>query len=153
MGTFVGFLDLKNAPGGDPGLWVLDAPLTYLADSGDEITALPGATTDGASIPRLFWRLIGPPLGDRYTAAAVIHDLLYRTGGAGQYLRSEVDDLFHEMLLVLGVPKWKAWLMWVAVRVGGGGAWVSDRAQQRAADDFIGVVTALERELDGEGTV
>lgn len=120
MGYFSGQVDLRNAPGGSPEQWIVDAELSYAADSGDLITIHEGAPTDGASIPRIFWRLIGPPIGDRYTAAAIVHDVLYRTcGHTGTYSRADCDALFHEMLLVLGIPNWKAWLMWCGVRVGG----------------------------------
>lgn len=134
MGYFIGFVDLKNTPGGAPNEWTVDLDLGYRSDAGDVITVYPGAQTDGASIPRLFWRLIGPPLGDRYTAAAVIHDLLYRTEGAEMFTRGDVDDLFHEMLMVLGVPGWKAWVMWFAVRIGGAASWRDDGVSAQYVD-------------------
>lgn len=33
---------------------------------------------DGASIPRLFWRLVGPPLRGTYRRGALLHDACYK---------------------------------------------------------------------------
>lgn len=78
---------------------------------------------DGASIPRVFWRLAGHPMLPRYLAAAVVHDYLY---GADlketelQMTRKEVDLLFYDMLREDGVGWIKGNEMYYAVRMGGG---------------------------------
>jgi hypothetical protein len=101
------------------GTWELLAPLVYESDlAGITICAPTGFVTDLASVPRLpFAYLLTGGVGH---AAAVIHDCLY-TGH--QVTRAVADDIFHEALLVLGVSKWQAGLMWAGVRVGGGGSW------------------------------
>ena len=38
----------------------------------------PGFRTDGASIPRLLWRVFGSPYDPDIFAAAIAHDALYR---------------------------------------------------------------------------
>jgi hypothetical protein len=48
--------------------------------------------------------------------ASTIHDYLYRTGSMG---RKEADSVFYEALRTEGVARWRAWLMWAGVRVGG----------------------------------
>ena len=69
--------------------------------------------TDLASTPRWSWRWL-PPDGD-YAAAAVVHDWFYRhRGGCSRFL---ADALFRDMMAALGVPLWKRWAMWGAVRL------------------------------------
>jgi hypothetical protein len=62
-----------------------------------------GFRTDFASIPRLFWPLIGHPAG-RYAQAASLHEWLYRNHLVS---RAESDRIFHEAMGTLGVPAWK----------------------------------------------
>lgn len=83
--------------------------------------------TDGASIPRFFWRLIGSPFTGRYRGPAVIHDAGYcgqleRSHG-GPMTRAEVDSLFLRLMRSRGVARIKAWLIYRAVRLAGGKAW------------------------------
>lgn len=77
-----------------------------------------GFVTDFASVPRFFWRVL-PPTG-QYGKAAVVHDFLYRTHAA---IKADADKVFLEGMLVLGVPRWKAKIMYAAVHVFGGGAY------------------------------
>ncbi|HIE98682.1 MAG TPA: DUF1353 domain-containing protein, partial [Fuerstia sp.] len=35
-----------------------------------------GFVSDGASIPRLFWAIIGPPIGSSHLLPAIVHDYL-----------------------------------------------------------------------------
>lgn len=92
-------------------------------DSWDiRITVPIGFLTDFASIPR-FARVIIPKLG-RYNKAAVIHDAIYKDIFPGRrFTRKEADICFLEGMTELGVVKWKRWVMWAAVRVGGYFAW------------------------------
>lgn len=78
-----------------------------------------GFETDFASVPRLFWTVIGHPAG-RYAQAAVLHDWLYSTQAVS---RARADALFREAMAVLGVPAWQRWTMWAGVRVGGWAAY------------------------------
>ena len=84
-------------------------------ESTEIITVPAGYTTDFASTPKVIQWLI-PPTG-QYGKAAVIHDYLYSTG---LYSREKADEIFYEAMLVLGVPKWKAYSMFKAVRMFGG---------------------------------
>jgi hypothetical protein len=101
------------------GTWKLLSDLVYESDvAGIRITAPEGFVTDLASVPRLpFAYLLTGGIGH---AAAVIHDVLY---SGHQVTRKVADEVFYEALLVVGIPKWQAWLMWSGVRVGGGSAW------------------------------
>ena len=101
--------------------------------SGEVISVPAGFVTDFASVPRGFWNL-EPPMGDA-AKAAVVHDFLYQTQGTGRwfgrrqitrpkpYSRAEADGVFREALGVLGVPAWKRFILWAAVRAGGAGGW------------------------------
>jgi hypothetical protein len=69
--------------------------------------------TDFASVPRLpFAYLVA---GNVSHIAPLIHDFLYYHG----YDREWSDNVFYHALLEEGVTKWRAWSMWVAVRIGG----------------------------------
>ncbi len=93
-------------------------------DSDEVVKIAEGFITDGASIPKIFWSLIGGPLG-RYGAAAVVHDYLYIEG---TYTRKKTDRIFYEAMTVLKVPWWKRKMMYWAVRVG---AWIPWRRYRR----------------------
>lgn len=70
-----------------------------------------GFVTDFASVPRLAWSIL-PPHG-RYAKASVLHDNFYATG---KVPRKEADRIFLEAMLVLGVNKRTAKLIYYAVR-------------------------------------
>ena len=83
-----------------------------------------GFQTDLASTPRILWWLI-PPFG-RYLVAAIVHDHDYRFQTV---TRREADARFNRLMYWYGVPRWKRWAMWSAVRLFGWRAW---SANQRA---------------------
>ena len=47
---------------------------TYEDPKGDKWVAPAGSTVDGASIPRMFWALIGGPFEGEYRNASIVHD-------------------------------------------------------------------------------
>lgn len=77
-----------------------------------------GFESDLASVPRPFWSWI-PPYG-RYLWASIVHDFLYMLGSRSGITRKQADQVFHQMMLHAGVSKWRASIMYSAVRVGGG---------------------------------
>lgn len=83
-----------------------------------------GMDTDYASVPRLFWRLC--PKKGPYSPAAAIHDFLYKTGLLS---KAEADMVFYDLMLRLGVPRWKARLMYWSVRLFGRRAWNACRRE------------------------
>lgn len=94
--------------------WVLMSDFEYVAADGAIHTAPKYFITDLASTP---W-LVKPLLtGVEDRACGVIHDFLYCQN---KLPRAQCDDLFHEMLLVAGVDRWRARLMYWGLRVGGG---------------------------------
>ena len=98
-------------------VYTLREPIHYR-----ELTVPVGFESDGASVPRFFWRLVFPPGDVQALRAAFLHDFIYRTHPEG-WDRAKADDLFYEVLVADGVPKWRAWLAWSGVRLGGASAW------------------------------
>lgn len=78
--------------------------------------------TDGASIPRALWILCGHPMETPRLYAALLHDYLYG-GGDPDATRADADDLFRDLQIALGVPRWKAYVEWAALRLCGKSHW------------------------------
>ena len=58
-----------------------------------DLTVPAGFRSDGASVPRFFWRAVFPPGEPAALRAAILHDYVYRTHPEG-WSRDEVDRLF-----------------------------------------------------------
>jgi hypothetical protein len=140
-------LDNKFSPSIKQGrsLWGLHDPLTYTpSDATHTITVPPGFVTDLTSIPRWGW-IVLPPDGP-WVKGAVIHDFLYATQGTGTwkkhpsgnsraepYSRVEADWILRDALRNRGVGVVRRNIIWLAVRVGGGGGWGKDDSRQKRA--------------------
>lgn len=75
-----------------------------------------GFVTDLTSVPRFLWS-VSPPNG-KYAKAAIVHDYLY-TNAIGT--KAWADEVFCEAMGVLGVPRWRKYLMYWSVRLFGRG--------------------------------
>lgn len=106
---------------------VLLEPLTYTTRAGEIIVVPAGTKSDGASTPRIFWRAL-PPFGP-YWLPALMHDYLYQTG---MFVQSKCDALFHEAMLGQGVGKFKAWVIWAGLRLGGWVAYNNYRKKEKS---------------------
>jgi hypothetical protein len=73
-------------------------------------------TTDGASIPRILWTIIGSPFTGKYVEAAVIHD--YYCSKRTEHWRA-VHRVFYKAMCVSGVALGEARLLYAGVRFGG----------------------------------
>lgn len=116
MSSFTKSPPLKLSPDGE--MWMVAESFKYYVGSedSDEVIEVPkGFMSDGASIPKIFWSLIGGPTG-KYFYAAILHDYLYYTK---TYKRWKADKIFYEAMGVLGVPNWKRSIMHLAVRLFG----------------------------------
>ncbi len=110
------------------GTWQLLAPLIYLSDVADRaIRVPPGFITDFASVPRIPIAFL--LTGDTAHPAAVVHDWLYTTH---EVSRATADAVLQEAAACVGVPAWRRWLMWAAVRVGGADGWAAPGQPQPA---------------------
>lgn len=71
-----------------------------------------GTETDGASIPKQFWTIMGGPFEGSYRDAAVVHD---RYCDARTRRWEDTHTMFHDAMLASGVGSTRAWLMYKAV--------------------------------------
>lgn len=98
------------------GKWRLDNPLVYYSKILSDVVTVPeGFITDYASVPTLpfvYWLT-----GGTATTASVVHDYLYSTGICD---RATADKVFLEAMEVTGVPAWRRYAMFAAVRSFGG---------------------------------
>lgn len=97
-------------------LWVLDEALVYHSDIVGMVTVPKGFPTDFASVPRV--PFIYEALGGLAHYAATIHDWLYTH--PAYISREDADAVFREAAIASGVPRWKAQLMYWAIRLFGG---------------------------------
>lgn len=119
------------------GYFVLARSFRYVG-ARDVFTVPEGFVTDFASVPRFLWPLL-PPYG-RHGRAAVVHDWLYlqrpevTTRARGVMFRDlmprrDADGIFRRIMIESGVPRWKAWLLWAGVRLGGWRSWGKRRTR------------------------
>lgn len=84
----------------------------YLDPQGRRWSAPAGSVVDGASIPRLFWTLIGGPFEGKYRNASVVHDV-----GCVEMRQTwqDVHRMFYEACRCAGVEESQAKVMYYAV--------------------------------------
>jgi hypothetical protein len=104
------------------GLWKLEYDFSYENDY-IEVIVKSNFITDGASIPKILWSIIGNPLENDLLKPSIIHDGLYTLM---QKPRLECDKLLKEMLLFNGTSKMKAYFIYYAVRFFGASHWKKD---------------------------
>lgn len=110
LGHFVSDLEVKVLSDGRD--MQLLRPFEYV-DSHDVSWIVPkGTTVDGASIPSVFWSILGAPYSGKYREASVIHDYYCQT-----HLRhwKAVHRVFYDGMIARGVDPIKAELMYLAV--------------------------------------
>jgi len=115
--------------------WKTTKYLSYFSNTYNKLIIVkPNFITDGASIPPLFWPIIGHPL-EKYHLAAIIHDALYDgTVSLYEFPESErryvVDNILYEACIDLHVNKFKSNLIYYGVRIGGWYSWNNYRKRQ-----------------------
>lgn len=92
---------LEDIPGTD--LWAHTEAYSVQEIGGPLWIVKRGTTTDGASVPRLFWRVIGHPMQKDLIFWAVVHDAAYnghllRDGQPANLTRLEADDLANRLM-------------------------------------------------------
>jgi len=91
-----------------------------LADDDARVITVPaGFTTDFASIQVLhnaFLLVLFALVSGYGNYAATVHDWLYTTG---EIPRKAADAVLYRALRAEGVARWRAWLFWAGVRLGG----------------------------------
>ena len=81
-----------------------------------KISLAEGYSWDGATIPRVWWSIMGHPLKQEFRLASLVHDWRCEHAKTGAE-RMVGDALFLELLENAGLPRWRRIGMWVAVRV------------------------------------
>ena len=76
-----------------------------------------GFTSDGCTIPRLLWTVLGCPHNQEYLPASLIHDWLLCHPQEINRDRNLSSRIFRQVLLNEGVERWKAQLMYLAVEL------------------------------------
>ncbi len=113
--TFTSELEIRYIDGD---CWLLTKDFAYdvgYLGSGWQIRVPAGFSTDGASVPRIFWALISQ--WEKHGKAAVLHDYLYNETNHSRLI---CDAVFLEAMLVLKVNRLKASIIFLAVRLFGG---------------------------------
>ena len=94
----------------------VESAYSYKDALGHKLQAEPGFTTDGASIPRGLWTLVGSPFTGKYRNAAVIHDV----GCVSHKYSWQITHLmFYSAMIDSGVENGQALLFYFAVRLRG----------------------------------
>ncbi len=118
----------------DPGGKLMYLVEDFIVQIGQITCVAPkGLATDGASIPRFFWRAVGSPFTGKYRRAAIFHDAAYKgmlrimdsegTEIKERLKRIEADGLFMCLMQADGAGKMLRWTIYRAVRMFGGTAW------------------------------
>lgn len=71
-----------------------------------------GMSTDGASIPRFLWAIIGSPYVGKYRKSAILHDGLYRSQ---KLSKLDSDILFLDMMKSQNVNIIKRYIIFLGV--------------------------------------
>ncbi len=75
-----------------------------------------GFKSDGASIPRILWPILGAPIANRHLKAAIVHDFLCEN--ATTYEQRVIGDaIFFHLLKDCGVAYWRRACLYAGVRV------------------------------------
>jgi len=97
----------------EPRKMMLLNDLNFTDSQGKVWIAMYGSIIDGASIPEIFWPLIGSPFVGFYRRSTVLHDVYCQN-----HLRPSkaVHRMFWEAMIADGVTKEKADIMYKAVK-------------------------------------
>lgn len=82
--------------------------------------------SDGASVPRMFWRIVFPNSDSHVTTAGICHDFIYRAQPS-DWTRKEADRMFLSLLIEFGAGLFAAKCAYYAVRWFGWIAWRENR--------------------------
>lgn len=146
------FLEISSVPKKDKFIgdvivkWLSDGremklldDFTYIDPNGKYWTAPKNSIIDGASIPQVFWTIIGGPFEGNYRNASVVHDY---------YCDRQLDTwknvhrMFYNACLTGGVEDAKAKIMYAAVYVGGP-RWEKGWVKKGAGNHIVQEVTLI----------
>lgn len=88
-----------------------------------------GYVCDGASIPRLFWSIVGSPFDPINVVGAWAHDYIYLTHLTD---RNTADEVAFQIWRQAGMTLRKARVMWFAVNKFAGFAWKNNESDKKS---------------------
>ena len=91
---------------------ILVTELRYTDPKGEVWVAPVGSVTDGASIPRYLWSIMGGPFEGQYRNAAVLHDVAYSEHNRPW---QDCDRMFYYAMRCSGVNEVEAKTMFYAL--------------------------------------
>jgi Protein of unknown function (DUF1353) len=109
-----------------------------------------GYETDGTTIPRALWTLIGSPFTGDYRRAAIVHDKACVEAAGDKTARRVADKMFYHACREGGCSIRQATVMYIGVRVGA--AWPLQLARFRgqASDEPRIYRTTEEKRLEAD---
>lgn len=116
--------------GEDEAVLMEDWHIEWVGPLWEGVTVPAWTTTDGASIPRMLWRVCGHPLEAPRVYAATLHDWLYENGAELGITREEADRCYYALLRHFGVAGWRAKIEYWALRIFGGGHWTGETQER-----------------------
>ena len=117
MGSFKGKWAVEEY---GPRLVKTTVKLSYTTDENVIHTVEKSFISDGGSIPKFAWSIIGSPFVGYYRKSVLIHDKFYATQ---KVTRKYADRVFLEAMRDEGVSWWKRITMYRAVRLGAYFSW------------------------------
>ena len=116
---------------------VLTVLYNYRVDYNGKSFIIPrGFESDGASVPRMFWRVVFPSTDSDAVTAGICHDYIYREQPA-DWTREEADRMFLALLVEFGVGIWSANRAYDALRLFGWSAWDENAAPKATAEAIV----------------
>lgn len=89
--------------------WIL--LLDHKKEKSHKIEVEEGYTWDGASIPRLAWRIIGSNTDNLFLRASLVHDKMCENKDCIEYDRAFSTNVFNSLLKKAGVNKFRRFIM------------------------------------------
>lgn len=111
-GTFKGCLTLRHHANDYVDEMEIVDHFEFHDPDGIEWACPAGVYTNGASIPRFFWRIVGHPFDGRYRMAAAVHDVHCQFKVASH---KDVHNMFFWACRTNGCGPIRAWILWAAV--------------------------------------
>ena len=107
-------IDVIPYPNGDTFITLEEHRFVY---NGSMHVIPAGYRSDGASVPRFFWRILSPKIDPHTLDPSVEHDYIYEHAIGS---RCVADKYYLVRLIEYGYPVWKSILTFYAVRFFGG---------------------------------
>ena len=76
-----------------------------------------GFKSDGCTIPKIFWSIIGCPHTNKYIPASIVHDFILQNPKVVNFNRKKSSEILYRLLINEGVSKFKARLFYYIVEI------------------------------------